>query len=72
MSILGDSANYLKVYRKRQLRGKCYFPMKSINEIKDESQKLRIKEKLHKTGRFKGSWFPSYCATCDPKAKKGK
>ena len=67
MSILGYSSNYLKVYSKGQLRGKCYFPMKSINEIK-----LRIKEKIHKTGRSKGPWFPSYCATCDPKAKKGK
>ena len=71
MSIWGNSSDYLKVYSKGQLRGKCYFPMKSIDEIEGDGKKLRIKEKIHKSGRSKGLWFPPYCATCDPKAKKG-
>ena len=71
LSLWENSSDYLKVYRNGHLRGKCYFPLKSLNEIKDDRKKSRIKEKIRKTGRSKGPWFPSYCATCDPKAKKG-
>ena len=71
LSLWENTSDYLKVYRNGHLRGKCYFPLKSINEIKDERKKSRMKEQIRKTGRSKGQWFPSYCATCDPKAKKG-
>ena len=70
---LWDKAEYVKIFNKRtkrKLRGRCLFPKKSIKDTGFKADRM-LKE-IKRTGRTKGSWFPSWCATCDPEAKKGK
>ena len=69
---LWDKADFVRIGTKRKPRGRCLFPKKSIKEMRSRGRGERMLKEIKRTGRTKGSWFPSWCATCDPKAKKGK
>ena len=67
---LWDKADFVKRFDKGKQGGRCLFPKKSI---KDKGFKAdRMLKEIKRTGKTKGSWFPKWCATCDPRAKKGK
>ena len=68
---LWDKADFVKFFAKGKLKGRCLFPKKSI---KDEGplRADRMLKQIKREGRTKGSWFPKWCATCDPNAKEGK
>ena len=67
-SSMWDNVDYVKVYNKGRNRGRCLFPRKSI---KDDNKEERILKEINNSGKTKVAWFPNYCATCDPAAKKG-
>ena len=68
---LWDKADFVKIFNKRKRRGRCLFPKKSIKDEKGFRADRMLKE-IKRTGRTKGSWFPYWCATCNPEAKEGK
>ena len=68
---LWDKADFVNITANRKRKGRCLFPKKSIKDM-GEFKEGRILKEIKRTGRTKGSWFPSWCATCDPKAKEGK
>ena len=66
---LWDKADFVRIFAKGKRRGRCLYPKKSIKESRRAE---RMHKEIKRTGRTKGPWFPSWCATCDPKAKEGK
>ena len=68
---LWDKADFVNITANGKRKGRCLFPKKSIKDMGEFKEGRMLKE-IKRTGRTKGSWFPSWCATCDPKAKKGK